>query len=1260
MAILAIALPCFGQGATSWNIYSKPNGDWWTGNAKDIGWRWAKEIDALTAGGGATNIGTGNIYYVDSGLTIAGDGSSWSNALATLDEAFALCTSNNGDIVYVAQGHAETWSTAALGATIDKIGVTVEGVGEGSNMPTFTYTHAGATIDISVANVMLKNLRFVCGATDVVSSVTLTAGADYLTISGCEWVTPTTGTWEFLDMITLATGSDFVTIAGNKFMSLVATTGCNQAINGDAGIVNRLLIVGNEFQGTFTVAAVHSDKVNTNMLVAGNVVHQATAGQFGLEFTEAATGILAENLVYTNAVATAIDPGSLACFENYIINTIDLSAELFPPESAIATVTAGSADDILKKLYYTADGTDAFPATVANDSTLAKIMGIGAAATVATYDNTTMSLQALNVDLDAILSDTALWDTTAKLQTILFGSAAAGATAAQVAALTTQRMRNSCEVNAGGATNFTSVGLAGFGTNYFETGWSAICVYDAGAAAGAPEGEIRDITAYVTATGVFTVAPAFSQAVTTGDLVMLVRTTETNPDVVTMLGGSGSVWYVDSGKTGTSATAAELGKTWTNAYTTVALAIAAATASNGDVIYVAPGHAETLAAAVAINVAGVTIKGFGEATLMPTITLDTAADQWDVSVANVHIENIRFLAGATDILKGIDLAATADGCHIKNCIFEDATTSEILNAIDVAAGCDDVTIEGCQILTPGNAATEGIKLTGAVDNIKIINNWIFGTFTVAGIWSDQICTNVLIKDNVVTQLTSGQLAVEFTAATTGNLTNNTLSSPLFATMLDPGSMICSGNMGSSVLDEAGIEIPISALTTDITETGDGSNLERLEYLQNKSDDILAGLRMAGGTIGDVYYVDSVTGNTANSGISWALAEALISQGYGDVTANKGDIVFVAPGHTETHSADAQVALATAGVTIIGLGDGTDMPFVDMQHANSSFDVTGASNTIKGINFHSSTAATAIGVHVAAADFTMEDCLFTDAGNFEFAITVSLDASAELSTIRNCRLLSVAGTTGATSGIAAATGVIDRLIIENCRIWGDFTNAGIYSDQINTNALIKNNSVTNNNSGQCAIEFTGATTGDLIDNMLSGSTYGSILDPGSLRCFGNKQCVGVDTGAEDIPLIAGKSYTRCMKLGDLNALDDLFLVTGAPIVVTSFVGKATVACGGATTLEIQVDADDTWDYDLSTGVDVDTIDAGGILAFTAAIGESVLTVQAVGSSGSMGPGINWWVEEGMLESNVSGGGSTGEIEWYMIFTPVENGCEVIPQ
>jgi len=928
---------------------------------------------------------------------------------------------------------------------------------------------------------------------------------------------------------------------------------------------------------------------------------------------------------------------------------------------------------------YTADGTGNYPASVAQESALSYIMGKGGSAAASTFVNTTDSLEAIADHVQGIFTTaggTGHYPTGITDDTILAYIMGKGGTASAstfnnttdsleaisdaIGALTGVGLRGVCETDAVGATEFTSIALAGYGNDYFNSGWVALVTYDAGGVAGAPEGEIRDIVDYVSATGVFTVGPAFSAQVTLNDKVMLLRVEDLNPGDSAILGSSNNIWYVNSAIDSTPSTG-EKGRTWDTAYTTIQLAETAAAA--GDVILVARGHNENItgAADITVDLANVSIIGMGEGNDRPLIDFDDGTAVITLDNAGIKLANLRFRPGATAVAIGVRVEDAGIGCVIENCAFVDgeaAATDEFTDAITVDTLAADLIVRNCTYFSTGTDCGTFVNLDEAtIANPTVEGCIVYGGFAEAPIWAAAaIPTNVNILNNIITNTTAAQFAIEFQGAATGICAGNWMYTNAYATMLDPGSMMCLGNMGTIAINEQAIAMPISADTSAVTEVSDGSDLERLEYLQNKSDDILAGIRMAGGTIGDVYYVDAATGAEGSDGTTWEAAEALITQGIADCTANKGDIVFVAPGHTEALAA-AQVTINTVGVTIIGIGDGTDMPIVDMQNAASSWDVTASSVTIKNINFHSSAAATAICLDIDAPEFTIENCLFTDIGDFEFAITIDLGATAENTTIRNCRLESLTGTTGATDGILIG-GVVDRLIIEDCHIWGNFSNAGIYSTQINTNALIKNNSVTNNNSGNCAIEFTGATTGDLINNKLSGNTYGSVLDPGSMRCFGNMQTVAIDTGAEDVPLVPGKSYMRYKTSGAITATDQLFTVTGSPIIVTSCFGLATTAIGGACTLNLQVDATAAGeDYDLTTDVDIQTVDQGGMIVFSNAILEGVTTPAPKGATGCGGQAVNWLVVPGDIESDSAG--DTGAITWYIVFTPVGPGCEVIP-
>ena len=1174
--------------------------------------------------------GKGSTFYVDSSVTNAGNGQSWASAVETLDEAIALCTANNGDIIRVAQGHAETWSTAAMGVTVDIIGVTIIGQGSGTDTPTFTYTHADATIDVSVANVTINNLRFVSGVSAVVSSITLAAGADYLTISGCEWVTPGTAEFEFYDMITLASGSDYVTIVGNVFASNVTTTGCNQAINGDAGVVNRLVVIGNEFSGQFIVAGIHSDDIDLNILIASNVFHNATTTQHAIEFTAAATGVCAYNIMYTDTIASTLNPGSLACFENYVINTTDLSAVRVPvdPAISVSTQTAGSVPDILSKLYYAADGTGAFPATVANDSTIAKMLASGSTATASTFDNTTMSLQAIRAAIDAL--------TGVNLSGTATGSGAA-------------------------ATFISTDGLNGFGDDYFNTGWSMIIVYDAGAAGGAPEGDVRDIVDYVSTTGTFTVAPVWSgsQSTATGDKAIVVRHETLDDYAVAQSGGSGKILYVDASQPGTP-DVGDLGLIWDLSYTTIAAAIAGATANNGDVIHVAAGHTETIGAAqLTWNVAGVRIIGRGVGSTMPIINFDDAASSIDVTAADIYVEGIRFRTEVDDCLLAIDLAGTSDGFHIKNCIFDaDTATDEFLETIEFkAAAAANVTIEGCEFYADDTAdATEAIiSEVGASDNTKIIGNTFIGSWVVSSIYFSQAHTNMLVKDNVIQNFQTGQHSFESTAASTGLFVNNTMHGDTITAILDPGSLMCNGNIGSILINEAGVTLPLSADTTGVTTAADGSDLERLEWLQLRSDNVLASLGRDT-VAANVFYVDSVAA-IGGAGTSWATSETTLKAAIDNVTSNVDSVIFVASNHTEEFT--ASVAVDAPGVTIIGLGQGGARPIFTFNNTAAALTHTVADVRYVNVVFQCTTADSTVGISLDGssdgAKFT--DCEWLSTGAFEFLSSVTLASACDDVEFYGCKFNNLtAGTGDATAAITNIAGVTDGMVIDNCEFYGLWSTAAISSDDADTDVMIRDCVVKNTEPGVHAVLFTAAALGSVVDNMIYTDSYGIGLDPGSMGCFGNKHVWTTDMGAMDVPLIAGKSYTLTANQASITATTDpLFAIVGGPILITDFYGVVDTQCGVSTMLIQSVDTETSTTFPYTSAVAVDNDVVGTTYTFTGAV-VSVLTPLAGAHNRSDTDNIQWYAPAGTIDQ-LGADAVAGVIDWYMTFTPMAPGVVV---
>jgi len=1124
-----------------------------------------------------TPVGTGNVFYVDSNVSVEGTGVSILTAKDTLDEAVALCTDNRGDYIIVLQGHEETIS-GADGVDVDVAGVTIIGVGSGVDAPEFTFSATGSEFVIGAANVTVNNLRFVAGVSAVTMGISVEDAGDHFTMANCVFPKPTTNSWEFVDAIDVASGVTYISIVGCNYQNDPAGAAPNHFIDlGNAALVG-INIVGNVMYGDFAVSAIWSNDTDSEVYIVGNTISNITADQHCIEFTTGtATGVCAYNNLYSSAEGTTLDPGSLACFGNLTTTTTDAEGQpSVRPDAGI---------------------------NMLNTTTVTTI-------------------------------------------------------ASAVDALDGYGMIGLCETNVT-ATTVISAALGGYGDDVFNEGWSLVCIFDTGGAVGTlPSGEVRDVTDYATATGTFTTA-AWSAALTAGDYVILVKTEALDEYTTTMAGSSAvnvPILYVDDGGSNGE------GRSWQTAKTTLAAAEAIAVA--GQVIYVGASHNEAIGSLV-IDVAGLKIIGMGEGDTRPILDYDGAAEEITINAAGVTFKNIRLRVSASETVAGIVLGANGDGCLIENVAFinGEAADDEFIDGIVYNTATTDTTIRNC---TYENAnATAGatdtfVNLDAAtIDGPTVIGCTVFGTFAEAPIWGGAaVPTNILIAENTLSNLDTGDLCIEFAGAATGVIRDNRLYADTYGangvTILDPGSAICIGNIATDAINEGSLPIPMSALSDDTTEDDDGSSLERIEYLQNKVADILAGIRMAGGSVGDVYYCDD--GGSGGDGTTWATAETTLDAAVSDCSANVGDIVFVAPAHDEALAA-AQIACDVAGVTIIGIGDGDQQPEIEMQHANSSVDVTAAGVTIRNIKFYSTTAATAIAIEVEAGDCTIEDCLFTDTGDFEHAIAIDVGATAENCTIRNNRFESVTGTTGATSAINSTDGVVDRLVIVGNHIWGDFDNGGIYSDQVNTNCLIKDNSVTNNETGDHAIELSGAMTGDLVNNMLYSDSYGIGLDPGSMKCYENKHAWTIDMSGMDVPLKAGKTYTLMANQASVTATTDpLFAIAGGPILITDFFGRVTTEIGASNLLIQGVDTTTSTAFPYSDDVACDADAVGTTYTFTGAVPSVLTPLAGANQNRSATPVLQWYAVIGTVDQK-GDAAVAGIVDWYMTFIPLADNVVV---
>lgn len=192
--------------------------------------------------------------------------------------------------------------------------------------------------------------------------------------------------------------------------------------------------------------------------------------------------------------------------------------------------------------------------------------------------------------------------------------------------------------------------------------------------------------------------------------------------------GPGDEYFVDS----TNGSASNGGLSWDDALITIDAAVNKCTASNGDVIWVAPFHAENLAAdsAVDIDLAGVTVIGVRYGKQMPTLTATAIAGDCKLAAANVTVQNIRFLSGV-DATTGVVEISGAD-CALLNCEFRDSV-DQATDAIITVSGADRLLIDGLRFYGAAAAgANSAIALVGS-DDAEIRNCQIYGNFAVGAI-----------------------------------------------------------------------------------------------------------------------------------------------------------------------------------------------------------------------------------------------------------------------------------------------------------------------------------------------------------------------------------------------------------------------------------------------------------------------------------------------------------------------------------------------
>ena len=348
---LAMTVPC--QAAIQGhNIDGRPTGDWGkNGGAKDISTLWMRAAEPMILSG--SGLGLGKMWFVNSNVSSAGDGQSWTAAVATLDEIFALINTDRNsvvrmDIIDVAEAHNEPLTTAD-GVDADIANVVIRGHGYGSAKPTFDYDDPAGEFVIGAANIKLINLRFRVSSNAVTKAIDVESAGDNYQIIDCDFGWAETATDEFNNALIIGDTANEGLVQGCIFKA--GGQAAVSAIKMDADIVG-IIIRNNIIYGDYSTACIVGDEASDDIIITGNLLFNGTMGGDGEINAVAALSVAnsTAGFVADNRIVSAVASGVLArvaddmVFINNFITGVDGDEFSGVTENNSATITANSID----------------------------------------------------------------------------------------------------------------------------------------------------------------------------------------------------------------------------------------------------------------------------------------------------------------------------------------------------------------------------------------------------------------------------------------------------------------------------------------------------------------------------------------------------------------------------------------------------------------------------------------------------------------------------------------------------------------------------------------------------------------------------------------------------------------------------------------------------------------------------------------------------------------------------------------------------
>jgi len=236
----------------------------------------------------------------------------------------------------------------------------------------------------------------------------------------------------------------------------------------------------------------------------------------------------------------------------------------------------------------------------------------------------------------------------------------------------------------------------------------------------------------------------------------------------------------------------------------------------------------------------------------------------------------------------------------------------------------------------------------------------------------------------------------------------------------------------------------------------------------------------GQSTGARFWVHSGSGvDSAGYGSSPDKPLATLDYAIGLCTANKGDTIYVLPGHTETFVATDGFDADVACIRIVGLGWGASRPTFVFDHANAQANVGANSIWIENLRFVADVTAVTAAVQVEGkTDAVFRNCEWHWGGTTgdDLILSLELEAGSHRALVEGCTFYAEPAVAGAAAAIKL-TGASNNVVIKNNVFGGDYSVACVQgATAASLELMFLDNLVHNLDAGEPYLEVHTGTTG----------------------------------------------------------------------------------------------------------------------------------------------------------------------------------------